>query len=128
MKVLLWLDDVRNPFIADWLMQYAPQFAYGEGTTVWVKNYNEFVEWIEANGLPHTIAFDHDLGFTNEYYIENDLPSPEPDKSGFDCAKWVVEYCLNNKVELPQWTVQSANPTGRDNINGLLNNYRKHSQ
>jgi hypothetical protein len=41
MKRLLWLDDVRNPFIADWLLQYAPDYEKDE--VVWVKNYNQFV-------------------------------------------------------------------------------------
>ena len=61
MKKLLWLDDVRNPFIGDWLMQYAPEFAYGDGEVIWVKNYNQFVDWITKNGLPTEIGFDHDL-------------------------------------------------------------------
>ena len=133
MKKLLWLDDIRNPFIADWLMQYAPQFAYGEGEIIWVKSYSKFVEWINTNGLPDMIAFDHDLG---EDVAKDKVASGMSKRqariqkretmSGFECAKWLVEYCINNEVELPQWTVQSANPVGRDNINGLLNNYRKH--
>ena len=128
MKKLLWLDDIRNPFIADWLMQYAPQFAYGEGETIWVKSYKEFTDWINTNGLPDMIAFDHDLADVkaiegSDLVLATDF---EKEKSGFECAKWLVQYCINNKADLPQWTVQSANPVGRDNINGLLNNYRKH--
>jgi hypothetical protein len=46
--------------------------------------------------------------------------------SGYDCAKWLVEYCMDNDLDLPNWIVQSANPVGKDNINGLLNNYLKH--
>lgn len=111
MKKLLWLDDIRNPFVGVWLVGYAPEFAYGEGEIIWVKNYDEFTKWIEENGLPNMIAFDHDLGET---------------MSGFDCAKWLVDYCIDNEVKLPKWTIQSANPVGSDNINGLLNNYRKH--
>lgn len=133
MKKLLWLDDIRNPFIADWLMQYAPQFAYGEGETIWVKSYCEFVDWIDTNGLPSMIAFDHDLGEDiAKAKVESGMSKRQAriEKretiNGHECAKWLVEYCINNKVELPRWTVQSANPVGRDNINGLLNNYRKH--
>ena len=107
--VLLWLDDMRNPFKDNWVYDYAPQFL--EETIVWVLNYDEFVEWIKYNGLPHTIAFDHDLGETI---------------GGYDCAKWLVEYCIDNDLDLPNWIVQSANPVGKDNINGLLNNYLKY--
>lgn len=110
MEKLLWLDDIRNPFTGDWLMEYVPKFAYGKGEVIWVKNYNEFVDWINTNGLPDIIAFDHDLA-------EN--------KSGYDCAKWLVEYCLDNKLKLPNWIIQSANPVGKENIESLLNNYHK---
>ncbi len=113
-KTLLWLDDVRNPFSADWVLQYAPEFAYESDTKIeWVKTPIEFKEWITKNGIPHTVAFDHDLG---------------EDESGYDCAKWLVDYCIDNNVMLPQWTIQSANPVGKDNINGLMNNFLKHFQ
>jgi len=26
MKKLLWLDDVRDPFVYDWLLRYAPEW------------------------------------------------------------------------------------------------------
>lgn len=129
--VLLWLDDMRNPFKDNWVYDYAPQFL-GE-TIVWVKNYDEFTEWIKYNGLPHTIAFDHDLGED----VARDKVSKGMSKrqariqkretiSGYDCAKWLVEYCIDNDLDLPNWVVQSANPVGKDNINGLLNNYLRH--
>lgn len=111
MKTLLWLDDIRNPKISDWLMMWAPDFAYAEGTVVWVKNFDEFVDWIEKNGLPDKISFDHDLGEV---------------KSGFDCAKWLVEYCLDFKKNIPQFVVHSANPVGSLNIRQLLINASKH--
>lgn len=133
MKKLLWLDDIRNPFIGDWLMQYAPQFAYDKGEIIWVKNYSEFIEWINTNGLPDMIAFDHDLGedvakekVANGMNKRQARIQKRKTMSGFECAKWLIEYCINNKVELPQWIVQSANPVGRNNINDLLNNYCKH--
>ena len=110
MKRLLWLDDIRNPFVADWLLQYAPDYEKDE--VVWVKNYTEFVDWINENGLPEMICFDHDLGESDEM-------------TGYDCAKWLVEYCMDNDLDLPMWDIQSANPVGRDNINGILNNYKK---
>lgn len=133
MKKLLWLDDVRNPFMADWLMQYAPQFAYGEGETTWVKSYDEFVEWINVNGLPHTIGFDHDLGqdVANEKVLggmskRKSRREKRTEMSGFECAKWLVDYCIKHKKGIPQFFVQSANPVGKKNIITLLNNAIKH--
>ena len=46
--------------------------------------------------------------------------------TGMDCAKWLVDYCIQFDAELPKWNVQSANPVGKDNINQLLSNFRAH--
>lgn len=110
MKRLIWIDDIRDPFKADWLMSYAPEYAYGEGEVVWVKDYNEFIDEVITNGLPDKIAFDHDLGEGN---------------SGMDCAKWLVSWCMDKHEDLPEWTIQSDNPAGKENINSLLSNYLK---
>jgi hypothetical protein len=120
MKRLLWLDDIRNPYIADWLMRYAPEFAYGEGEVHWVKSYNQFVEWITENGLPDLICFDHDLSDIHCY------KSTYKEKTGFTCAQWLVEYCMDNHKQIPAFRIQSANPVGAANITGLLNNASKH--
>lgn len=123
MKRLLWLDDYRDPFDkeVDWLV-FSP---IGRDVEIhWVKSYQDFVRWVTENGLPDGICFDHDLGFTNEYYIENNLPSPLIEKTGYDCAKWLVDYCINNKFELPLYNIQSANPIGKENIDKLLTNFK----
>src|SRR5690554_7456668 len=77
-----------------------------------VRSYAEFVTYIETNGLPDFISFDHDLGL---------------EESGFDCAKWLVNYCLDKKIGLPEFTVHSQNPVGKKNIESLLNNFIKNN-
>ena len=114
MKRLLWLDDRRNPFEGDWL-KFSP--IEKPFDTIWIKSYSEFVKWIKQNGLPDGICFDNDLGLD-----EN------PEKTGYDCAKWLVEYCLDNGIrEIPKWNTQSSNPAGRDNINGLFVSFIKNN-
>lgn len=76
-----------------------------------VYDYEEFVAFIMQNGLPEFISFDHDLGLG---------------KTGFDCAKWLVEFCIDNDLKLPEFFVHSQNPVGKENIEGLLNNFRKY--
>lgn len=116
MKKLLWVDDERDPFENNghWLA-YAP---FITNDVVWVKSYDEFVSWIIENGLPDGISFDHDLG---------DTVNPK-EKTGFECAKWLVDYCLDNDSTLPEFTSQSSNPAGRKNILGLLNNFKKYNE
>jgi hypothetical protein len=133
MKTLLWLDDIRNPFVGDWLMSYAPRFAYGDGEVIWVKNFDEFVNHIKFKGIPDMISFDHDLGEdvaiskvkmgTSKRQARKEKKET---KSGYDCAKWLVDYCLDKEIPIPVFGVHSANPVGAENIRGLLNNAKKH--
>jgi len=129
MRTLLWLDDIRNPFIGDWLLQYSPDYYYREHfaqQVVWVKNYKDFCKWITENGLPEIICFDHDLA---DRYYDNQTQSEHTiwhEKTGMDCAHWLVNYCIDNDVDLPQWKIQSANEVGKENIDKLLKNYLKH--
>jgi hypothetical protein len=133
MKKLLWLDDVRNPFVmADWLLQWSPEYYYekdnGTHEVIWVKDYHEFVDWIQENGLPTEIGFDHDLAdvvYSKRGNIDM-IKSTWKEKTGMDAAKWLVDYCIEHKKGIPQFFVQSANPVGKKNIISLLNNAIKH--
>ena len=100
MKRLLWLDDFRNP--AD--------FVKGDYIISWVKNYKEFCTFINENGLPNVVCFDHDLG---------------EEKSGYDCAKFLVKYCQKNCLDIPEYDIQSSNTVGKDNIRGLMDNWHR---
>lgn len=132
-KILLWLDDVRDPIKNNiWIQHYAPEFL-NDGEIVWVKSFDELEQWVYHNGLPDKISFDHDLA--DEHYAPqhrwNDYhdwaKSQEfKEKTGMDCAQFIVDYCLDYKKLLPKWTVHSANPSGAQNIRSLLMNFMKH--
>ncbi len=124
-KTLIWLDDIRNPLENDWLVFSPIEQPY---EVHWLKTYNEFIDWITINGLPTAICYDHDLSdfqaMKNGYpELMEDVPNPENEKTGMDCAKWLVEYCLDNNLKIPLYNIQSANPVGKDNIDGLLKNF-----
>lgn len=128
MKTLLWLDDIRNPQEGTWLADFSPLATPFE--TIWVKSYGEFTQWITENGLPDAICFDHDLGddfalrenaeFTDWYNLDESR-----EYNGMDCAKWLIDYCIDNDSNLPEYTIQSANPVGKENIDGILISYNK---
>lgn len=120
-KTLLWLDDIRDPMTQDWLVFSPIERPFN---TVWVKSYNEFTDWITDNGLPDGICFDHDLG-TEKYMTEFGFELERETKTGYDCAKWLVDYCMNNNLNLPLYNIQSANPVGKENINQYLQNFLK---
>ena len=131
-KVLLWLDDIRDPLDeeVDWMVFSC----LGKNCEVhWVKNYDSFVGWIKQYGLPDGINFDHDLADEHytpqEYWDDYDRSKSYQDsryyteKTGYDCAKWLVEYCFNRSEKLPKYYVHSATPVGADNIRRVLKNY-----
>jgi hypothetical protein len=129
---LLWLDDVRNPFENHWVVTFSPILNEDLKHIEWVKSYNEFINWIKNNELPEAICFDHDLGMD----VSLDARSKgmtkkksrllkQKEKTGFDCAKWLVDYCLDNNKSLPLYNIQSANPVGKANIDSLLLNYSR---
>ena len=41
-----------------------------------------------------------------------------------ECAKWLIEYCLDNNKNLPEYYVHSANPVGAKNIKSLLDSFK----
>lgn len=74
------------------------------------RNYDDFIGFLMKNGLPSLISFDHDLG---------------EGKTGFDCAKFLVDYCLDKGLKLSAWKVHSQNPVGKENIEKLLEGFEK---
>ena len=128
MKRVLWLDDIRVPTDPQW-SEYLPSQPLD---LHWVKSYQEFTSWIIVNGLPDMICFDHDLGMEVALKARSKGMSKrasrklkQQEKTGMDCAHWLVNYCLDHNLPLPQYNIQSANPVGKDNIDGLLKGFNK---
>lgn len=125
----LFLDDIRIPTDCCTYMHYENinLTIYHEEWII-VRSYKQFINYIEQNGLPEIISFDHDLADFPEtrelLHIEewfNILE--EKEYTGMDCAKWLVNYCIDNKCILPKFIVHSQNPIGKKNIQELLNNF-----
>lgn len=111
MSYHLFLDDERLPQSVTWVDLPAP--------VEWViaRTYTQFVQTIETQGMPSFVTFDHDL----------DLESGEVDahKTGMDCARWLVELCMDTGQPLPAYQVHSYNSVGKQNILGLLDGYER---
>lgn len=116
-KMRLYLDDVRTPKDTDWEV---------------VRSYDEFTAHVRLHGLENyeLMSLDHDLGDTamDEYY-NNVHPNYTLDysnikeKTGMDCAKFLVAQSMTKGIPLPAIYVHSANPIGSANIMGYINNY-----
>jgi len=100
----------------------------------WVKSFNDFTKHIVEWGLPDYLAFDHDLSddayqlwHTNNGYKNTEIDYNEyKEKTGYHCAKWLIEYCQDNNIKLTSEIFShSMNPSGRENIKSILNNFKK---
>lgn len=133
MKTLLWLDDIRDPkdqIWQDWII--GANLNPNDYNIVWVKSYQEFTKWITTNRLPTVICFDHDLGEdVAKSRVSKGMSKRQARTlkretlSGFDCTKWLVEFCINNSINMPEYRIQSANPVGAENIKGLIENFKR---
>lgn len=91
---------------------------------MWVICRNKIdVEWyLETQGMPSFISFDHDLG--------------EDQPTGYDIAKMLVDFDMaSDEQDIVYWGtlrhnfsyyVHSQNPIGKANIEGLLDGYLNH--
>ena len=129
MNKKLFLDDIRQVRDACNYMPN-PRVYWDEDWDI-VRNYVEFVKYIEKNGLPDLISFDHDLAdihYEVDFRDWNDLTSEQlgVEETGLDCAKWLVDYCVDNELKIPEFYIHSQNPTGGENIRKYLENAKKH--
>lgn len=111
----LYLDDNRNPL--------------SELDFDVVRSYDEFVAYILKKGVPELISFDHDLA---DEHVKDYLKDPNNGKlsyesyrerTGYDAAKWLVDYCISSNIKLPKCFVHSQNTIGAMNIRMYINNY-----
>ena len=122
----LFLDDIRQPMTCYNYMPASIKDVYSLEKWVIVRDYDDFVKVITEKGLPDLISFDHDLAdihYNPETWTESFVYK---EKTGKDCAQWLVDYCLDNELPLPQYIVHSMNPVGKKNILSLLNNFKAH--
>jgi len=123
MSYKLFLDDVRRPATAYSYMEL-PIFL--EPEWIIVRNYYAFISLIQLKGVPEVIAFDHDLMDVHYKKQEFDYTDENLEKTGYHCAKWLIDYCMDNKEELPKVIiVHSMNPYGSANIKSLFDTYFK---
>jgi hypothetical protein len=123
MPKLLFLDDIRNPQDA---FAYTHQEVFMEEHWEIVRSFEQFIDWIETNGLPDFVSFDHDLADVHSADY-NSIKSVDEykEKTGYDCALWMVNYCMDNRLKCPAFYCHSMNLVGRDKIFGLLEQFSR---
>lgn len=91
----MFIDDVRMPPQGDWVV---------------VRSSNEAISYIQANGMPAFISFDHDLG---------------GDDTTMVFLRDLVDLVWNGEDAPPAYEVHSANPVGRLNIVSFMDSWKR---
>jgi hypothetical protein len=126
MSYNLFLDDFRQPVDA---FLHTGNPIYNKVQWMIVRNYDEFRHYIQRNGMPQIVSFDHDLA-DEHYGMQEHLDEIEylmfQEKTGYDCAKWLINYCIDTNEKLPATIlIHSMNPAGSLNIKSLFDSYIK---
>ena len=133
----LFLDDERMPGDVTWCELPSAKYEV-------VRNYDEFVRHVLTFGVPKFVAFDHDLA---DFHYEAAMKDAQQnskmkllfeiadeivdvdygyEKTGYDCAKWLVDFCEERNAKFPDFVVHSMNPVGGLRIKQYVENAKKH--
>lgn len=134
----LFLDDYRRPIDCAQYMHTrigTENPIYLQNDWIVAVNYQHFVRIVNKLGIPKFVSFDHDLADGHyhqnmqEGVINYDSTDFQNDahKTGYHCAKWLIDKCIESGAPLPKYYVHSMNPVGTENITSLLKSYEKHS-
>jgi hypothetical protein len=91
----LFIDDERDPITNDWVI---------------ARTSIEAIHACVKFGLPHEIAFDHDLG---------------GDDTSIHFINWLTDIIIDSRLIFPMgfsYSVHSQNPIGKKNIEGRMDN------
>ncbi len=109
--IMIFLDDERIPQDVTWE-------SYPDAYNVIVlRTFNDFTNYITKLGVPDFVSFDHDLADYDEHGHE---------RTGYDCARWLVDYCVVSESKFPYFVVHSQNPIGKQNIERYIHNAKRH--
>lgn len=133
----LFLDDVRFPREAvlwDIKQKLLDVSRIEESKWDIVRSYEEFVGYIQKNGIPDVVSFDNDLWDVAKELAVN--PTSEEltkqfqmvgwqefkIKTGAHCAEYLVKACKARNVGIPKYYIHTANSAARPIIKEILEN------
>ena len=123
---MIWLDDVRghdSKKFKDFYNQVYNRYGTADMPIqiLDAKDYAQFIDRIgyvnEHSALENTIiSFDHDLGCDASGNIL---------ESGADCLKYLINFCLDNNLRLPECLIHTSNPVGKLNMESIIKSSNK---
>ena len=132
MKCNIFLDDERFPVNrkgeGDQMSAYelTGNKKYFLLNWIIVRDFDEFVnvigKVIEEHNEIGIISFDHDLKDEHYHYYRmftvytGWIDYTVLEGTGFECAKWLINYMLNNNLKCPEILIHTQNTVGAKNI------------
>lgn len=116
-NICLFLDDERNPEDVTWI-SYPDDIKF-----VVVRNYAEFISYLNENVMPSFISFDHDLADFNDA-----REGSYKERTGYDCVKFLCNhFAESNKFieHFPETFYHTNNVIGKKNMESYVNNFKK---
>ena len=126
MSYNLFLDDFRTPQMA---FHVTPDSRYNVLQWKTAKSYDEFVKLIAHYGMPQLVAFDHDLADIHYAKCQRSLSEQEYDqlkeKTGFHAAKHLVNLCVEQGLDIPEYLIHTQNYHGGKAILSVMETGKK---
>jgi hypothetical protein len=134
----LFLDDIRYPrdaYLSEKDISLIDATSVPENQWQIVRNYESFVRYINKNGLPDTVSFDHDLHDEHiRYYYAVTQPTGGvieyeslQEKTGKSCAEFLVRKWFEADRPPIKVYIHSANQYGAKHIKGALKAITDHA-
>ena len=119
----IFLDDIRVPEDVTWIKLTTVECLI-------VRYYVEFRNTIVSKFIPTFVTYDHDLSDQHYQPIitlnQNDINyNKYREKTGYECAQFLVNQCMNKGIKHPRFAVHSMNPVGKKNIVSYINSYNR---
>lgn len=123
LKYNLFLDDFRLPKDVTWIKLPEVEWHIAH-------DFRYFVNFLRRYGCPAIVSLDHDLHPShNEEAANKQLRGFDYDnvneKTGLECAIFLVRFCKENKFRPNQIYIHTLNPVGGINIQKVVSELYK---
>jgi hypothetical protein len=112
--MIVFLDDIRIPSMSHNVDKGLGVDYSDKNKWVIVRDYFEFIDLVDKNfDIIDLISFDHDLACYKDGV----------EYTGKSAVDYLIDYCLDNNKNFPDWYAHTDNTSGKRNIIGAVLNY-----
>jgi hypothetical protein len=110
----IFLDDIRIPSMSHNVDKGLGVDYSDKNKWVIVRDYFDFIDLVDKNfDKINLISFDHDLACYKDGV----------EYTGKSAVDYLIDYCLDNNKNFPDWYAHTDNTSGKRNIIGAVLNF-----